>query len=811
MSDAQKANGKYLWWALLSLGFEPEAAVSTAGVDKAMARHTIFGVNMFDKPNKNAFNIVTYFLFKKLNRARAHELFRHCYPVLDRKADAEFRKVTFTWLQEIAVRYGSDFPKVMASLFLSPGGPKFINLMFHLATHVMVQEMKTFSTADGSWVPEAAVGKAHSVETALKRFQMVKNRFLRATVEQDRVIHEYQNKVQTLVKQVRDLRAEEAKYDNLLKHCENDIEQEQNSLMQKVHKVRSLWADVNRMLSSLEEERKVVDCVIKGNVDQYVLDGTDRSLKVPRVLLERMESTSLQKSDTGNIYVAGQLNILRLLELLNDSLHVLQQERHSALRGGPAPKLDLQHLQDQAQLLNRSLEAFRLTRRKITKEDIPEVKGSIQEMQATWEKKWADCLKKMPLVSFLKNDPALEFLSPMAPLSFEPATEATFKSSIFSQYPAKLPAESLSEVHSDRHPDLVRNEDKKDADPESCSCPAAQLNETLPKEPSQPSTPCRNPVNPSVPQQAPSPRPVQTSILKHASTRDARPKMASSKKKAVILDRECDNLADQLAEAVATNTSWRQQELEELLQTLPDPFSARKQLPRTPESLISEVKRSWRRAVEEGEAEKARLSMQFAEAHKETSPGSSNFIQAGEGAPAQPQLPEISVVDGNTLPPQQGFDSLHSTLSWHSSHMHASNSLSSSDVIQFGIDQETMPESLGNGSFLSCSDGDPGEEVLSLPEFLPSSLEPQSARTNLRAIQETYSDSSFLDWRPKVPGSPMPQCNEERSAEAEGWEVADKVFSLDLDALESPSRSSPERFSFPKLVTFSPVEEFLGP
>lgn len=36
--------------------------------------------------------------------------------------------------------------KVVASLFLSPGGPKFISLMLQLANHVMLQEMKTFKT-----------------------------------------------------------------------------------------------------------------------------------------------------------------------------------------------------------------------------------------------------------------------------------------------------------------------------------------------------------------------------------------------------------------------------------------------------------------------------------------------------------------------------------------------------------------------------------------------------------------------------------------------------------------------------------------
>ena len=35
--------------------------------------------NMFDKPNKDAFYIVTHFLLEKLNATRFHEAFRYQY------------------------------------------------------------------------------------------------------------------------------------------------------------------------------------------------------------------------------------------------------------------------------------------------------------------------------------------------------------------------------------------------------------------------------------------------------------------------------------------------------------------------------------------------------------------------------------------------------------------------------------------------------------------------------------------------------------------------------------------------------------
>lgn len=50
-----------------------------------------------------------------------------------------------------------------------------------------------------------------------------------------------------------------------------------------------MWSAIDGMLSTTKEEQHAVESVLKGDVDQYILDGTDRSLKIPRCLLERVE------------------------------------------------------------------------------------------------------------------------------------------------------------------------------------------------------------------------------------------------------------------------------------------------------------------------------------------------------------------------------------------------------------------------------------------------------------------------------------------------------------------------------------------
>lgn len=823
MSSLQKSNAKYLWWSLLSLGLQPEIAANSGGSSK---RGITLGINMFDTPNKDAFYVVAHFLFEKLNPSRVNEVFRHCWPVMGWKADAEFRKATYNWFREIGAERGNAFPKVVASLFLSPGGPKFINVMLHLAKHVMLQEMKTFST-DKTWIPEASAAKAQSLEMAMLRFQLVRLRFQRTAVEQDQLIQEYQRKARALVKSIRDLRAEDAQLDSFLKH-EKEGEEKMRLQSEKILKVRSLWTDVNNILSTLEEERKVVDCVVKGNIDQYTLDGTDLTINIPKVLLEQVEK-SAQSSSTGSVYEEGQLNVLRLLELLNEALRLLREERERV--GGAAPRPDLQHMEEKALLLRRSLEAVRLTRKRISKEDIPEVKAFIQKMEQAWDRKWEDSLERRPLTSFLNEDPALDFLSPMAPLCFEPAAEGSFKSSVFSLYPAKLPAptvESVKEEAPGESSDSSENADGETADLEdlqSVCLPASEPSET-PAPSSVPSP------RPSTPCKAPSPKPFQASDRKTAPAGGTRQKTAAVEKAAMIMDREWDNLAEQFADGVTASPDYSRQgmELEALLGTLLDPFSTRKQIPRTPESLISEVKNSWRRALEEGEAEKAQLS---GSPRDGTSDASRTRPSADTPLPTSRLAWDADAASPLTPLPGQPGDSLHSTLSWDSAQLDTTRgqSGSSSDVIHFGIACETIPELLGGESILSSSDGVPDtpglteeeeegenelglmeeeeENELVLPKIPSSAADPEAAlRSRFSRIRKDYCESSFTHRGGETPEPPSP-LNAGSFPEAGDWEAGSRVFSLDLDALESPPLSSRERLSLPKLATFSPIDDLM--
>ncbi|XP_056318197.1 HAUS augmin-like complex subunit 6 [Danio aesculapii] len=760
----------------------------------------LFYRSMFDKPNKEAFYIVIHFLFNKLNPTRAQDVFRNCWPVWDHKSDAEFRKVAFAWLQEIANEEGSAFPKVAASHLLSAFGPKFINLMLHLAKHVMLKTMKTFNV-DGMWVPEAAAVPASSEEMELKRFQLVKRQFQRVTVEQDFIIQDYQKRAKVLEKSLRDLDAENAKYDSLLKEHDR-ITDLKEVIFAKAQKLRGLWNEVDRFLSNHQGKRDIVASVINGQVDQYILCGQELNVKMPAVLHERMERLSYQPSAV-RLYEGGQRVLVHLLALLNEGLHVLCEERETIV--GPSVQLQNQDVQEHALLFTRSKENLNLIRWKLVKEDAAEIKVFISKLEEDWECKWANCLKNTPLTCFLEKDPVLDFVSPMVALSFEPASEASFQASVISQYPCK-PSDLLKQPSKgklDTTEAAVHLEQEVHLEPEiKISSVATKDQEVhLPSDScfSLEPVPCGTPPCETIQSVTETPSPVQP-----CQTRNLL-KTSLLKTKAQILDLEYDNLASQFADAVIMSPGNRRSDVDlgQLLNAISDPFSSRKQLCRTPESLIKDVRSSWRKAVEEGIAEKKQASW-----NQQDSLSWLKTPMAEMNSPCKTPNLEASISFSTNLahctsPPAQQGSALHSTVSWDSSQLEAFTSQCSSDVIKFSIAQEELPDLFDDDdddddddvSFNSdISVENPGkkarDEELCLPSVGSCYLDQETPLLTTQLCLGTSSDKSLFK------DSPV---HSSMSQDLSHWTT--DHFSLDLDRLESlssPPRA--ENLTLPNLV-----------
>jgi hypothetical protein len=102
---------------------------------RAHHKDLLLARTMFDHPNNGAFQQVFHFLLSVLLPERARDEFRDCWPVLDRKQEAEFRRKVVGLVKEVAKE--RQLPAVNPALFMAPGGPKFKAFLSCLATQAV--------------------------------------------------------------------------------------------------------------------------------------------------------------------------------------------------------------------------------------------------------------------------------------------------------------------------------------------------------------------------------------------------------------------------------------------------------------------------------------------------------------------------------------------------------------------------------------------------------------------------------------------------------------------------------------------------
>ncbi|ERE81967.1 HAUS augmin-like complex subunit 6-like protein [Cricetulus griseus] len=334
---------------------------------------------------------------------------------------------------------GSGFPQVVGSLFLFPGGPKFIHLMYHFARFVAIKYIKTKSN-DSLRIAETFNAKPQDMHKCLARCHVARNRFLQILQREHYVIQKYQENAHLSIKQVRNLRSECMVLQNQIKRqvtfraglyltqyldlefYEMDPCDDQSNIQEKIQKVRFLWTSVNETLKFLEKEREVVSSVFS-LVNQCVLDGTNVAINIPRLLLDRIEEQICQLQ-MGNVYEAGKLNLLTIIQLLNEVLKVMKYEHCKT--GQARLTIDLPYLEKETKFQRERLSDMKHMRHKI-KENITAIRHSILEKEGKWHMKWKG------------GASAVDLLPPMSPLSFDPVSEEVHGKSTLLKYLASLP------------------------------------------------------------------------------------------------------------------------------------------------------------------------------------------------------------------------------------------------------------------------------------------------------------------------------------------------------------------------------------
>ncbi|NWS06336.1 HAUS6 protein, partial [Motacilla alba] len=173
--------------------------------------------------------------------------------------------------------------------------------------------------------------------------------------------------------------------------------QNKNDRTDRIQKVRSMWTLIVEMLTSLKKEKKVVDSVLEDCVNPCILDGTEVVLSVPALLTFRIES-SIHRFCTGNLYEDGNLNFLTVIQLLNEALMTLRDERC------PCELKELHRIEDVVTSYKNALQELN-TKSLRRKQDHCEPKHqSLLRKQEIWESKWRTILGQCPFNLIFKED-----------------------------------------------------------------------------------------------------------------------------------------------------------------------------------------------------------------------------------------------------------------------------------------------------------------------------------------------------------------------------------------------------------------------
>uniref|UniRef100_A0A8C0C4U3 HAUS augmin like complex subunit 6 n=1 Tax=Balaenoptera musculus TaxID=9771 RepID=A0A8C0C4U3_BALMU len=350
-------------------------------------------------------------------------------------------------------------------------------------------------------------------------------------------------------------------------------------------KVRSLWASVNETLMVLEKEREVVSSVLSV-VNQYTLDGTNVAINIPRLLLDKIEKQMCQLH-IGNVYEAGKLNLLTVIQLLNEVLKVMKYEHCQANQARLT--IDLHFLEKETKVQRERLSDLKHMRYKI-KEDLTTIRHSIVEKQEEWHKNWEEFLGLSPFSLIKGWTPAVDLLPPMSPLSFDPASEEAYAKSILLQYPASLP--------DTRKQHIQENDCRRASDILETKCDLVLTLHVYLLQDTKLTTPREK--NETVSKKTPEFEAEDSSSSNIAESSAFGGSLPA--KKSDPFQKEQDHLVEEVARAVLSDSPQPSKGEEVILEGLidslvSDPFLTRNQIPRTPENLISEIRSSWRKAV----------------------------------------------------------------------------------------------------------------------------------------------------------------------------------------------------------------------
>ncbi|XP_041272427.1 HAUS augmin-like complex subunit 6 isoform X2 [Onychostruthus taczanowskii] len=592
----------HLWICLLALGFDPKHH-----------RGIKLGRDMFAKPNRRAFSVLAHFLFTKLDKRRARTFMQSGGTKVP---SPKFRKYCCLWLREISQQKELNLPRITPSTLICPGGAKFVHVLYCFARYIMIEKMKKLSVGTGGiHYAEAVMWRPRDMYIAKARHRVAYNKLLQNLQREDFVFQEYQRKVWILICEIKQTKKEYAVVQKQFYRMKQN-DQNKNDTTERIQKVRSMWTLIIEMLSSLKKEKEVVDSVLEDCVNPCVLDGTDVVLSVPPLLVYQVES-NIHRFCTGDLYEDGNLNFLTVIQLLNEALMTLRDE------SCPCELKELHRIEDVATSYKKALQELKTESLRRKQEHCVPEHQSILRKQEIWKSKWKTILGQCPFNLIFKHD--LQPASSLQSSSSSDEDEDTVFYQLFSgnydyhheecHKESDEPLETM--IHTPLVPsrcNFIQHGGLSASEATDSFFVSPFLRSSLVPSSSEASENgdllIKNNLNTCIGNEKPMPQKnlkngkeefPTSEMEENAGENVTQPK--SPVERDELLEKARDELAEEIAKSVMSESPHSGEEkgmaLDDLISSLCfNPFITRNQIPRTPENLITEIRSSWRKAIQ---------------------------------------------------------------------------------------------------------------------------------------------------------------------------------------------------------------------
>ncbi|KAH3837273.1 hypothetical protein DPMN_110657, partial [Dreissena polymorpha] len=427
---------------LILLGFD---------VQEMEATHSIpFNKAMFELPNKRAAEIVLHFLFQRLNPTMCREAFRDSWPIHDKKREQTFRKTCCNWLSNILQEEpDSHLPRINASMFMSPGGEKFYQLLFYFSGYVMQKVMENelgVKSSERQKCPVVTPQNVNMQDSILKSlkcsgirhrkqyFETV-NMNVQASEMWKQCADEYVREYRKLHKDLRELdykirdeehrahKAAEARGSPTKKrsstdHFDPEFDPRTIKRSQRIQQVRDMWKTFEDFDRSKEAEQDVVASIVDGKVNKHRIDGSSINVKVPDMVLRECHD-EIVKRNVGNTYQGGKLSLEALLQLWNLSLHLVLEKLKQV--GVPQFEEEVQKLTPQVHVQQNFTQLSQTLREQMSQK-IPEMKASVHDLRNWMDNKF---FQDVSPESIRSTSLGVGLVKPSPKLNFSPGAATT--------------------------------------------------------------------------------------------------------------------------------------------------------------------------------------------------------------------------------------------------------------------------------------------------------------------------------------------------------------------------------------------------